>query len=74
MQGSNLRPLPCESTALNSESGKSTTYAPRLRASVTQMDRNGLKWTGVRHVLVTVARTDRRLPHAGGVVTLVMVR
>jgi hypothetical protein len=41
---------------------------------VTQMDRNGLKWTGVRHVLVTVARTDRRLPHAGGVVTLVMVR
>jgi hypothetical protein len=43
MQGSYLRPLPCEFTVLNPESRKSTSYAPRLHASVTRVDRSGLE-------------------------------
>ena len=62
MQGSNLRPLPCEFTDLNPESRKSTRYAPRLRAFVTQVDRRRQEWTWVRHVLVTVVVTGRMTP------------
>ena len=43
VQGSYLRPLPCEFTDLNPESRKSTSYAPRLHASVTRVDRSGLE-------------------------------
>ena len=64
MQGSNLRHLPCEFTDLNPESRKSITYAPWLRASVTQIDRNRQEGTLVRHVLVTVAVTGWRRHHA----------
>ncbi len=57
MQGSNLRPLPCELAFFKPQSRKSTRYALGLRASVTRMVRNGQGGTGARHVLVTVVVT-----------------
>jgi len=38
----------------NSSHIKSITYALRSRANVTESDSNGLEWTGVGHIMVTL--------------------
>ena len=66
MQGLNLRPLPCENDFLNLVSFNSTTYAPWLRAIVTQIARNAQHLTACGRDLVTQYFSNQKMGTGSG--------